>query len=230
MRSFREPAVFHQLESKSLGGPLSLDRIVRYAAELRSDTDDSFRPGKDFEVVEEVLVGDRKFLQLPDGRFVCERSRKAINKVGAKSVVGLAKVVEEVLVGDRTFLRQPHGRFVCKRSRKEINKVVAKRLVGGTPTIGACLRLPDGRFVYECARKEINEDEFECSLDPESEESALADAIVSCVKNILPSSSDEDVAQILETNLKFRAPTSIPFPLQSTLEEVVTKEDFSHMT
>ena len=52
--------------------------------ELGADTDEYFKPGKVFEVVEEFAIGGRRFLCLPDGRFVKDRSRKDIQKVVAK--------------------------------------------------------------------------------------------------------------------------------------------------
>ena len=87
----------------------------------------------------------------------------------------------------------------------------------------------DLRVLLALFRIFLAKDEFESSLEEGNEETALPDAIVSCVKKIWPGSSEEDVAQILEKNFKFRAPSSVAFLLQSTLEEVVTKEDFSHM-
>ena len=73
---------------------VSVDSLVQYAAENRvrilrapklgADTDEYFKPGKVFEVVEEFAIGGRSFLCLPDGRFVSDRSRKDIQKVVAK--------------------------------------------------------------------------------------------------------------------------------------------------
>ena len=102
-------------------------RLLR-AAELGSETDDSFRPGKEFEVVEEVLVGDRKFLRLPDGRFVCERSRKEINKVVVKRLVGGTQSQlfavgqkEKVVIKQKTKSR--HGTVVKLNPSKALVEV-----------------------------------------------------------------------------------------------------------
>ena len=100
-------------------------RLLR-AAELGSETDDSFRPGKEFEVVEEVLVGDRKFLRLPDGRFVCERSRKEINKVVAKRLVGGTQS-QPFAVGQKVVIKQKtksrHGTVVKLNPSKALVEV-----------------------------------------------------------------------------------------------------------
>ena len=97
-----------------------------HAAKLGSETDDSFRPGKEFEVVEEVLVGDRKFLRLPDGRFVCERSRKEINKVVAKRLVGGTQS-QTFAVGQKVVIKQKtksrHGTIVKLNPSKAVVEV-----------------------------------------------------------------------------------------------------------
>ena len=97
-----------------------------HAAELGSETEESFRPGKEFEVVEEVLVGDRKFLRLPDGRFVCERSRKEINKVVAKRLVG-GTPNQPFAVGQKVVIKQKtksrHGTVVKLNPSKALVEV-----------------------------------------------------------------------------------------------------------
>ncbi|CAK8988759.1 Hypothetical protein SCF082_LOCUS1519 [Durusdinium trenchii] len=94
-----------------------------HAAKLGSETDDSFRPGQEFDVVEEVLVGDRKFLRLPDGRFVCERSRKEINKVVTKRLV----VSQPFAVGQKVVIKQKtksrHGTVVKLNPSKAVVEV-----------------------------------------------------------------------------------------------------------
>ena len=96
-----------------------------HAAELGSETDDSFRPGTEFDVIEEVLVGDRKFLRLPDGRFVCERSRKEINKVVAKRLVGGTQthfaVGQKVVIKQKTKSR--HGTVVKLNPSKAVVEI-----------------------------------------------------------------------------------------------------------
>ena len=97
-----------------------------HAAELGSETDDSFRPGKEFEVIEEVLVGDRKFLRLPDGRFVCERSRKEINKVVAKRLDGGTRS-RSFAVGQKVEIKQKtksrHGTLVKLNPSKAVVEI-----------------------------------------------------------------------------------------------------------
>lgn len=93
-----------------------------HAAELGSETDESFRPGKEFEVIEEVLVKGRKFLRLPDGRFVCERSRKEINKVVAKRLdAGTFAVGQKVVIKQKTKSR--HGTLVKLNPSKAVVEI-----------------------------------------------------------------------------------------------------------
>ncbi len=54
-------------------------RILQ-APDLGAETDEYLRPGKEFEVEDEVTEGNRLFLRMADGRFVSERSRKGIQK------------------------------------------------------------------------------------------------------------------------------------------------------
>lgn len=80
-----------------------------HAADVGSETDDCFRPGKEFEVVEEVLVGDRKFLRLPDGRFVWPDAfaQGDQRQVVAKRLVGTRS--QPFAVGRSSSRRQNHG-------------------------------------------------------------------------------------------------------------------------
>eukprot|EP00435_Cladocopium_sp_Y103_P021386 s911_g5.t1 len=71
--------LLYPLDSKSNLHPRFVSKILKKKGQ---------EPGKEFEVVEEVLVGDHKFLRLPDGRFVCECSHKEINKAVAKRLAG----------------------------------------------------------------------------------------------------------------------------------------------
>eukprot|EP00438_Fugacium_kawagutii_P029429 Skav210011 [mRNA] locus=scaffold1212:44034:44711:- [translate_table: standard] len=97
-----------------------------HAAELGSETDDSFRPGKEFEVVEEVLAGGRLFLRLPDQRWISVQSRKNIDKVVAKRLV-CERQGQPFAIGQKVVIKQKtksrHGTVVKLNPSKALVEV-----------------------------------------------------------------------------------------------------------
>ena len=83
--------------------------------------------------MDEVLVGDRKFLRLPDGRFVSERSRKDINKVVAKRLEGARpQSPQSFAVGQKVLIKQKtksrHGTIVKLNPTRALVEVEGVRL------------------------------------------------------------------------------------------------------